>query len=175
MSAQPSISISCSSLYQHYRGEIPDMNTILDRDDITIMKRAIFSTQVRKEKSTRHFPWFLKSACQHFYLLKFISLGLFQIWELEKIFLIFLFILEGGGDVEVRVAFHHVGPRNGAWWLEPSHLPSKIFSYSHRMTLYILLWIVLRTPFLNIMNWQNSFWINIVTRKPVYIIIKRNF
>ncbi|XP_021529502.1 glycogen [starch] synthase, liver isoform X1 [Aotus nancymaae] len=27
------------------RGEIPDMNNILDRDDITIMKRAIFSTQ----------------------------------------------------------------------------------------------------------------------------------
>ncbi|KAM7335673.1 hypothetical protein ACRRTK_006150 [Alexandromys fortis] len=27
------------------RGEIPDMNTILDRDDLTIMKRAIFSTQ----------------------------------------------------------------------------------------------------------------------------------
>ncbi|MEJ1280044.1 glycogen synthase 2 [Cricetulus griseus] len=27
------------------RGEIPDMNSILDRDDITIMKRAIFSTQ----------------------------------------------------------------------------------------------------------------------------------
>ncbi|XP_048191131.1 glycogen [starch] synthase, liver [Perognathus longimembris pacificus] len=27
------------------RGEIPDMNTILDRDDVTIMKRAIFSTQ----------------------------------------------------------------------------------------------------------------------------------
>lgn len=32
----------------HHRGEIPDMNTILDRDDLTIMKRAIFSTQVRK-------------------------------------------------------------------------------------------------------------------------------
>lgn len=31
-----------------HRGEIPDMNTILDRDDLTIMKRAIFSTQVRK-------------------------------------------------------------------------------------------------------------------------------
>ncbi|PNJ86765.1 GYS2 isoform 2 [Pongo abelii] len=28
------------------RGEIPDMNNILDRDDLTIMKRAIFSTQV---------------------------------------------------------------------------------------------------------------------------------
>ncbi|XP_070226154.1 glycogen [starch] synthase, liver isoform X3 [Bos mutus] len=27
------------------RGEIPDMNNILDRDDMTIMKRAIFSTQ----------------------------------------------------------------------------------------------------------------------------------
>uniref|UniRef100_A0A452QGD5 Glycogen [starch] synthase n=1 Tax=Ursus americanus TaxID=9643 RepID=A0A452QGD5_URSAM len=27
------------------RGEIPDMDNILDRDDITIMKRAIFSTQ----------------------------------------------------------------------------------------------------------------------------------
>ncbi|KAJ7415993.1 Glycogen [starch] synthase, liver [Willisornis vidua] len=27
------------------RGEIPDLNKILDRDDITIMKRAIFSTQ----------------------------------------------------------------------------------------------------------------------------------
>ncbi|XP_004845833.1 glycogen [starch] synthase, liver isoform X4 [Heterocephalus glaber] len=27
------------------RGEIPDMNNILDRDDLTIMKRAIFSTQ----------------------------------------------------------------------------------------------------------------------------------
>ncbi|XP_069867663.1 glycogen [starch] synthase, liver [Dipodomys merriami] len=27
------------------RGEIPDMETILDRDDLTIMKRAIFSTQ----------------------------------------------------------------------------------------------------------------------------------
>ncbi|EDL10643.1 glycogen synthase 2 [Mus musculus] len=27
------------------RGEIPDMNSILDRDDLTIMKRAIFSTQ----------------------------------------------------------------------------------------------------------------------------------
>uniref|UniRef100_A0A8U7MED2 Glycogen [starch] synthase n=1 Tax=Corvus moneduloides TaxID=1196302 RepID=A0A8U7MED2_CORMO len=28
------------------KGEIPDLNKILDRDDITIMKRAIFSTQV---------------------------------------------------------------------------------------------------------------------------------
>ncbi|PNI98816.1 GYS2 isoform 2 [Pan troglodytes] len=28
------------------RGEIPDLNDILDRDDLTIMKRAIFSTQV---------------------------------------------------------------------------------------------------------------------------------
>ncbi|XP_070350484.1 glycogen [starch] synthase, liver isoform X2 [Equus asinus] len=28
------------------KGEIPDMNNILDRDDLTIMKRAIFSTQV---------------------------------------------------------------------------------------------------------------------------------
>uniref|UniRef100_A0A803VKF4 Glycogen [starch] synthase n=1 Tax=Ficedula albicollis TaxID=59894 RepID=A0A803VKF4_FICAL len=28
------------------RGEIPDLNKILDRDDISIMKRAIFSTQV---------------------------------------------------------------------------------------------------------------------------------
>ncbi|KAK1341324.1 hypothetical protein QTO34_017728, partial [Cnephaeus nilssonii] len=27
------------------RGEIPDLNNILDRDDLTIMKRAIFSTQ----------------------------------------------------------------------------------------------------------------------------------
>ncbi|NWH56511.1 GYS2 protein, partial [Geococcyx californianus] len=27
------------------KGEIPDLNKILDRDDITIMKRAIFSTQ----------------------------------------------------------------------------------------------------------------------------------
>ncbi|XP_029902121.1 glycogen [starch] synthase, liver [Myripristis murdjan] len=27
------------------RGEIPDMNTILDRDDLTIMKRAIYATQ----------------------------------------------------------------------------------------------------------------------------------
>lgn len=27
------------------RGEIPDLNKILDRDDVTIMKRAIFSTQ----------------------------------------------------------------------------------------------------------------------------------
>ncbi|XP_023410517.1 glycogen [starch] synthase, liver isoform X2 [Loxodonta africana] len=27
------------------KGEIPDMNNILDRDDLTIMKRAIFSTQ----------------------------------------------------------------------------------------------------------------------------------
>ncbi|NXL78302.1 GYS2 protein, partial [Leptocoma aspasia] len=27
------------------RGEIPDLNKILDRDDISIMKRAIFSTQ----------------------------------------------------------------------------------------------------------------------------------
>ncbi|XP_047722717.1 glycogen [starch] synthase, liver isoform X2 [Prionailurus viverrinus] len=27
------------------RGEIPDMNNILDRDDVTVMKRAIFSTQ----------------------------------------------------------------------------------------------------------------------------------
>ncbi|KAL4701082.1 hypothetical protein H8959_015086 [Pygathrix nigripes] len=27
------------------RGEIPDMNNVLDRDDLTIMKRAIFSTQ----------------------------------------------------------------------------------------------------------------------------------
>ncbi|XP_032645653.1 glycogen [starch] synthase, liver isoform X2 [Chelonoidis abingdonii] len=27
------------------KGEIPDMNKILDRDDVTIMKRAIFSTQ----------------------------------------------------------------------------------------------------------------------------------
>ncbi|KAJ8786010.1 hypothetical protein J1605_006590 [Eschrichtius robustus] len=29
------------------RGEIPDMNNILDRDDLTVMKRAIFSTQRR--------------------------------------------------------------------------------------------------------------------------------
>uniref|UniRef100_A0AAY4AWZ8 Glycogen [starch] synthase n=1 Tax=Denticeps clupeoides TaxID=299321 RepID=A0AAY4AWZ8_9TELE len=28
------------------RGEIPDMNKILDRDDFTIMKRAIFATQI---------------------------------------------------------------------------------------------------------------------------------
>lgn len=28
------------------RGEIPDMNSILDRDDFTIMKRAIYATQV---------------------------------------------------------------------------------------------------------------------------------
>ncbi|NXP76380.1 GYS2 protein, partial [Ramphastos sulfuratus] len=27
------------------KGEIPDLNKILDRDDVTIMKRAIFSTQ----------------------------------------------------------------------------------------------------------------------------------
>uniref|UniRef100_A0A3B3S4G2 Glycogen [starch] synthase n=1 Tax=Paramormyrops kingsleyae TaxID=1676925 RepID=A0A3B3S4G2_9TELE len=27
------------------KGEIPDMNTILDRDDVTIMKRAIYATQ----------------------------------------------------------------------------------------------------------------------------------
>lgn len=32
-----------------HRGEIPDMNNILDRDDLTIMKRAIFSTQVIKK------------------------------------------------------------------------------------------------------------------------------
>ena len=28
------------------RGQIPDMNSILDRDDFTIMKRAIYATQV---------------------------------------------------------------------------------------------------------------------------------
>lgn len=28
------------------RGESPDMNSILDRDDFTIMKRAIYATQV---------------------------------------------------------------------------------------------------------------------------------
>lgn len=28
------------------RGEIPDMSSILDRDDFTIMKRAIYATQV---------------------------------------------------------------------------------------------------------------------------------
>lgn len=30
------------------RGQIPDMNTILDRDDFTIMKRAIYATQVQE-------------------------------------------------------------------------------------------------------------------------------
>lgn len=28
------------------RGQIPDLNNILDRDDFTIMKRAIYATQV---------------------------------------------------------------------------------------------------------------------------------
>lgn len=28
------------------RGEIPEMNKILDKDDVTIMKRAIYATQV---------------------------------------------------------------------------------------------------------------------------------
>lgn len=31
---------------QFARGEIPDMDSILDRDDFTIMKRAIYATQV---------------------------------------------------------------------------------------------------------------------------------
>lgn len=31
-----------------HRGEIPDMSKILDRDDFTIMKRAIYATQVRQ-------------------------------------------------------------------------------------------------------------------------------
>ena len=29
-----------------FRGEIPEMNNILDRDDFSIMKRAIYATQV---------------------------------------------------------------------------------------------------------------------------------
>uniref|UniRef100_A0AAQ5YRH8 Glycogen [starch] synthase n=1 Tax=Amphiprion ocellaris TaxID=80972 RepID=A0AAQ5YRH8_AMPOC len=32
-------------LLSFFRGQIPDMNTILDRDDFTIMKRAIYATQ----------------------------------------------------------------------------------------------------------------------------------
>ncbi|XP_008579702.1 PREDICTED: glycogen [starch] synthase, liver [Galeopterus variegatus] len=42
------------------RGEIPDMNNILDRDDLTIMKRAIFSTQVIRKSVVLH-PEFLSS------------------------------------------------------------------------------------------------------------------
>uniref|UniRef100_A0A8C1MBD0 Glycogen [starch] synthase n=1 Tax=Cyprinus carpio TaxID=7962 RepID=A0A8C1MBD0_CYPCA len=34
-----------ASLYCIHRGEIPDMSKILDRDDFTIMKRAIYATQ----------------------------------------------------------------------------------------------------------------------------------
>ena len=34
------------------RGEIPDMTSILDRDDFTIMKRAIYATQVIWSHST---------------------------------------------------------------------------------------------------------------------------
>lgn len=39
----PLMKLSCV-----HRGEIPDMSKILDRDDFTIMKRAIYATQVRQ-------------------------------------------------------------------------------------------------------------------------------
>uniref|UniRef100_A0A8C6V5B1 Glycogen [starch] synthase n=1 Tax=Neogobius melanostomus TaxID=47308 RepID=A0A8C6V5B1_9GOBI len=36
------------------KGQIPDMNAILDRDDFTIMKRAIFATQTQPAPITTH-------------------------------------------------------------------------------------------------------------------------
>lgn len=38
--------VMCFIVSSVLRGQIPDMNSILDRDDFTIMKRAIYATQV---------------------------------------------------------------------------------------------------------------------------------
>lgn len=59
-----------------HRGEIPDMNNILDRDDLTIMKRAIFSTQVIK-KCLPHLVIVKLSLGQYFKLSKRANLGNF--------------------------------------------------------------------------------------------------
>lgn len=45
----------CFLCFTVLRGQIPDMNTILDRDDFTIMKRAIYATQVLGPFSHFHF------------------------------------------------------------------------------------------------------------------------
>lgn len=39
--------LTCVLITVFFRGEIPDMSKILDKDDFTIMKRAIYATQVR--------------------------------------------------------------------------------------------------------------------------------
>lgn len=71
----PVISIFLINIILPHRGEIPDMNNILDRDDVTIMKRAIFSTQVMKKRVT-HTPKIVKiNLDQYFNLLEWASLG----------------------------------------------------------------------------------------------------